>query len=79
MTKKNMKWLIANGYDGLYVPGTCACDFEDPYPCGSGPTFDCKPGYKHFDPRPEHKRLGDWGIFGKKEEPSFDEWDTVGY
>ena len=73
------EWLDENGYDGLYVSGTCACDLSDLAPCGEGPSSDCKPGYKHFDPRPEHKKCGDWAIFSSKDEPDFDDWDHVGY
>lgn len=55
--------LASNGFDGLYVAGTCACLVDDLGPCGNFP-YSCKPGYKHMDPRPEH--TGDWAIFGKK-------------
>jgi hypothetical protein len=37
--------LIDGGYDGLYVPGECACELSDLEPC-DGMTSDCKPGYK---------------------------------
>lgn len=39
------EWLIRNGYDGLYVPGECACTIDDLFPCGDA-CPDCSPGYK---------------------------------
>lgn len=73
---KMKSWLVRNGFDGLYVAGTCACLVDDLGPCGSLPST-CKPGYKHMDPRPEH--VGSWAVFGGKETPDEDEWEYVGY
>lgn len=36
--------LKANGYDGLYVAGECACQLSDLAPCGERDDA-CKPGY----------------------------------
>ena len=39
-------WLIKCHYDGLYDPGTCACELGDLMPCGSEGAFSCLPGYR---------------------------------
>lgn len=36
--------LKANGYDGLYVPGECACIIGEIMPCDE-PRTDCMAGY----------------------------------
>jgi hypothetical protein len=76
-----VRQLDEGDFDGLYCPGECACERGDLMPCGIGEEelYDCKPGYKHFDPRPGHKEFDDWAIFARKEEPSTDEWETINY
>jgi len=37
--------LQAEGFDGLYIPGECACAVSDLMPCGE-PTPECRAGYK---------------------------------
>jgi hypothetical protein len=39
------QYLEANGFDGLYHPGECACKKEDLFPCGDPHMAYCKPGY----------------------------------
>lgn len=40
------KYLIENGFDGLYNPeGECACENNDLAPCDDIIAF-CEPGYK---------------------------------
>jgi hypothetical protein len=39
-----VKWLTANGYDGLYGD-ECGCDISDIMPCGEFGS-ECKAGYK---------------------------------
>lgn len=39
-----MEYIEANGYDGLYSPGVCACKKDDLMPC-DGMRNDCEPGY----------------------------------
>lgn len=54
-------WLGANGYDGLFQPGECACKKDDLYPCGEM-MLDCRPGYlKPAESCPVH----DWHIGSK--------------
>lgn len=38
------EWLRANGYDGLFNEGNCACSVDDLMPCYS-PSSTCKAGY----------------------------------
>ena len=38
------EYLIKNNYDGLYIPGECACKIGDLCPC-EGNCIDCQPGY----------------------------------
>jgi hypothetical protein len=38
-------WLNENGYDGLYLPGECACIIGELCPCGE-PSPNCLAGYK---------------------------------
>tara|TARA_Y100000310_G_C20624286_1_gene785002 strand:- start:350 stop:529 length:180 start_codon:yes stop_codon:yes gene_type:complete len=38
------QWLKANGYDGLYSPGECACKIGDLIVCESE-CSQCAPGY----------------------------------
>ena len=43
------KYLRENKFDGLYVPGECAC-VDDLFPCdGDGSILDCEPGYTSKD------------------------------
>ena len=39
------EWLKANGYDGLFSRGECACVLDDLMPCGE-PQPDCEAGYQ---------------------------------
>lgn len=39
------KFMEENGYDGLFLDGTCACALYDLMPCEE-PSMDCKPGYR---------------------------------
>ena len=71
--------LEENGHDGLYCPGECACEKGDLVPCGEEDIPECLPGYKYLDPRPGHKEFGDWAIFGKKGEPTIEEWEEISY
>jgi hypothetical protein len=59
--------LKRGGFDGLYMPGECACLRNDLAPCGyheAEPGDDwingCKPGYKHDDPRQGFE--GEWRV-----------------
>jgi hypothetical protein len=36
-------WLLANGYNGLCLGGSCGCEIDDIAPCDGN--FDCEPGY----------------------------------
>lgn len=38
------KWLIDNGYDGLYSEGCCGCDISTLMDCGE--PNNCEAGYK---------------------------------
>jgi len=38
------KFLEDNGYDGLYLPGECACKLDDLFPCGQVDLW-CQRGY----------------------------------
>jgi len=76
---KDKKWLVDNGYDGLYVAGECSCENKDLAPCGDGPHEDCEPGYTHLDPRPGHKEFGDFAISGSKEDLTSKEWSEISY
>jgi hypothetical protein len=38
------EYLKQAGFDGLYLPGECACKIDDLFPCGEI-TDDCLPGY----------------------------------
>lgn len=71
------KWLVERGYGGLYCPSVpCGCEISDLAPCGvKGIPIECKPGYKHMDPRPDHK--GQWVIYEKKEAPEENEWEHL--
>lgn len=47
MNQRHTKeFLEANGYDGLFFPGECACENADLAPCDGGPFPECSPGYK---------------------------------
>ena len=39
------KYLIDNGFDGLFDPDECACEIADLMPCGEY-CGSCEPGYK---------------------------------
>jgi hypothetical protein len=77
--------LEAEGFTGLFYPAECACECSDLAPCGNteksgnGYINGCKPGYKHFDPRPEHSKFGDFAIWGQKEAPSAAQWESFSY
>jgi len=43
--KITKEYLVANGFDGLYVDGECACRVDDLRPCMTGFFHECKPGY----------------------------------
>ena len=44
------KYLKENKFDGLYVPGECACSIDDLFPCdGDGRVLECMPGYTSKD------------------------------
>jgi len=42
------RYLLDNGYDGLYYPGECSCDVDDLAPCGGdlNSVADCRPGHR---------------------------------
>ena len=40
-----VRYLIQEGYDGLYSDADCGCELGDLFPCGS-PFEECCPGYK---------------------------------
>ena len=40
------RWLMDNGYDGLYLENECGCVAADLMPCDSGSVQYCQPGYK---------------------------------
>ena len=63
------EWLGKNGYDGLFVPGECACKNDELFPCGE--TYaNCEPGYlKTATNCPEH----DWHIGPKDSEDTCSE------
>ena len=48
MTCKDIvvEYLKTHGYDGLGLPGECACLLEDLWPCTDVTWNDCEPGYK---------------------------------
>lgn len=78
--------LKANGYDGLYYAGECACELGDIAPCGTmecGGKDDgdyingCEPGYKHIDPRPQFG--GNWCMHKSKEPLTTEEWEQMVY
>lgn len=78
--------LKAQGFDGLFYDGACACDLDDLAPCGNCGLEDledfingCEGGYKHFDPRPEHAVHADWAIWRKKEAPTAEQWENLSY
>lgn len=66
--------LEKNGYGGLFnEEGPCGCEIDDLIPC-NGECDQCVPGYKHMDPRPEHK--GQFAIWTTPEMPDDDEWEN---
>jgi hypothetical protein len=56
------KYLTDNKFDGLYVPGECACRVGDLMPC-QGFCGDCLPGYLG----PGNEECG-WSIGAEKTE-----------
>ena len=77
-------YLTANGFDGLYQPGECACKISDLFICEGCPD-SCKPGYIHpgdgidykyfitadkvaYWHEATHEREGYWGSEPEKEE-----------
>jgi len=40
------KYLVDNGFDGLYEPGECGCELADLMPCDSAGALNCRAGYK---------------------------------
>jgi len=69
--------LIDDGFDGLYVPGECACAVGDLAPCGefeeTGDYINgCEGGYKHIDPKNAHN----FCVSAKKEPPNEQEWQN---
>lgn len=49
------KFLIDNGYDGLYTEG-CGCEVADLFPCGE--PGNCEAGHKIPCPGPEDCEVG---------------------
>lgn len=65
--------LRASGHTGLLAPeGVCGCELDDLRPCSSD-FAECRPGYKHTDPRDP----GKWGIFLRLEQPPLDAFDEL--
>jgi hypothetical protein len=77
--------LDRGGFTGLFYPGECACERSNLAPCGEyrhdkgGFINGCKPGFKHLDPRPEHSKFFDFGVFEHKEPPTAEQWDELSY
>jgi hypothetical protein len=64
-------WLKANGYDGLWSDGDCACLVGDLAPCNidGGIPRDCTAGYKApCTDTCDHEEVGDWHIQTAKPE-----------
>lgn len=53
ITEMVRQYLEANGYDGLYFPGECACKKDDLFPCGDPHMSECLPGYLKSCPQDE--------------------------
>lgn len=51
-------WLLANGYDGLYLGGECGCAIDDLGPCDGN--FDCEPGYVVLFPNFTEVEKAEW-------------------
>jgi hypothetical protein len=47
------RYLLENGYDGLYQQGECACKIGNIGPCDHL-CLDCEPGYLTETPGGEH-------------------------
>ena len=59
-------YLRENKFDGLYIPGECACKIDDLFPCdGDGRILDCEPGYIYESESSEF----DWVIGPNTETP----------
>lgn len=52
------KYLVDNGFDGLYKSGDCACEVGDLIPCDDD-CSGCEPGYKQA-PDPDDPDFGDY-------------------
>ncbi len=70
------------GFDGLYVPGECACLKEDLAPCGSCDSDDagwingCEPGKRYNDPRPGHQ--GEWAVSSSVTPMTAEDFEAIG-
>lgn len=70
------EFLEKNGYSGLCnTDAQCGCELYDIIPC-EGNISECQPGYKHMDPRPDHK--GQFAVFNSKEIEESD-WEDIEY
>lgn len=69
-------YLREHGFTGLVNSDGCGCEIDDLVPCNSD-FSQCRPGYKHMDPREEHS--GSWAIFDNPQMPNLDDWDRVEY
>ena len=69
------KHLADNGYSGLRQPDAeCGCELDDLNPCGDS-FAECKPGYRHADPRPGQE--DGWAIFPSWVTPKPEEWEGI--
>jgi hypothetical protein len=68
--------LFEQGYGGLYcVEGDpCGCELSDLYPCESGPTAECKPGYKIYHPTKKEM----WAIWETNEPKTKEDFKQIG-
>lgn len=55
------EYLEKNGFDGLFLPGDCACLKDDLAPCGEA-LGSCEAGYKTDSPE---NCPGDWHVGSK--------------
>ena len=74
---KAKRFLIKNGYTGIYYPGECGCYLGDLMPClsldfdrATGIPLGCKPGYKH-------EQGSDWIVSNNKEPPSNEDFQRI--
>lgn len=69
--------LKEKGFSGLiHGDGECGCEIDDLAPCGID-ISECRAGYKHCDPRPEHPN--GFSIWDQKEPPTAEQWEQVEY